>query len=210
MAATEPKSQKSVENVDLGKLTNKVKPQNDYSQQSVYLLNQEGNYVAHDGVEVTTIEKEIRCTEYAPDVFAYIREKLDGITTEKLKEFLNPHDLDNVKAIKKAGEGMGKSGSFFFFSKCDEFLIKTMTMSDFNAFFKMFMHWFKYLAHNPDSLLARIYGVFQVDMEGQEPQYLLLMGNTKKISSDFICKMYDLKGSLVSRVVESKDSKYDQ
>ena len=67
----------------------------------------------------------------APDVFAYIREKLDGIQTQKLKEFLNPNDTDNVKAIKKAGEGMGKSGSFFFFSKCDEFLIKTMTMSDF-------------------------------------------------------------------------------
>ena len=63
---------------------------------------------------------------------------------------------------------------------------------------------------NKNSLLARIYGVFQVDMEGQDPIYLLLMGNTKKIDSNYICKMYDLKGSLVSRVVyEDPDKKKD-
>jgi hypothetical protein len=60
-------------------------------------------------------------------VFAHLRE-IDGITLEDLKSSMNPSDPENVKKIHKAGEGMGKSGSFFFFSKDDKFLIKTMTM----------------------------------------------------------------------------------
>ena len=124
-------------------MTGKVKEQNQYLDDSAIITKsifniREGNHVNKDGVEETTIEKEIKCTEYAPDVFAYIREKLDNITMDHLKEYLDPNDNENVKGILKAGEGMGKSGSFFFFSKKDEFLIKTMTMSDFNAFFKMF------------------------------------------------------------------------
>ena len=36
--------------------------------------------------------------------------------------------------MKKAGEGMGKSGSFFFFSHDQSMLIKTMTLDDLQAF----------------------------------------------------------------------------
>jgi hypothetical protein len=50
-----------------------------------------------------------------------------------LKETLNPVIDGNINAIKKSGEGMGKSGSFFFFSHDKKLLIKTMTTSDFNA-----------------------------------------------------------------------------
>jgi len=32
-------------------------------------------------------------------------------------------------------------------------------------------------------------------MEGMDPVYLLLMGNTKKIHNDYVVKIYDLKGS---------------
>jgi len=32
-------------------------------------------------------------------------------------------------------------------------------------------------------------------MEGMDPVYLLLMGNTKRIDNDYVVKIYDLKGS---------------
>lgn len=71
-----------------------------------------------DNSDHQIIEKQIDCTEYAPDVFEHLR-SLDGIIKEDLRTSLNP-DLDkNVKRIEKAGEGMGKSGSFFFFSHDD-------------------------------------------------------------------------------------------
>ena len=38
--------------------------------------------------------------------------------------------------------------------------------------------YFLHIQRNPNSLIARIYGVFQVQMEGIRPVNLLLMGNT--------------------------------
>jgi len=39
-------------------------------------------------------------------------------------------------------------------------------------------HYFEHIKENPSSLIARIYGVFQVEMEGVLPVNLLLMANT--------------------------------
>ena len=60
---------------------------------------------------------------------------------------------------------MGKSGSFFFFSHDDMFLIKTMTTDDFTAFKKLFKAYFDHVNKQPTSMLARIYGVYSVKMD---------------------------------------------
>jgi len=70
-------------------------------------------------------------------VFARLR-LIDGFDTKDLHESLNPNIDENINRIFKSGEGMGKSGSFFFFSHDDRFLIKTMTLDDFNAWMKLF------------------------------------------------------------------------
>jgi len=80
-----------------------------------------------------------------------------------------------------------------------------MTDSDFRAFMKVFKYYFEHLGKYPDSLLARIYGVYQVDMEMQDPVFLILMGNTKKIDNKYIRKVYDLKGSMIKREVKAKE-----
>ena len=121
---------------------------------------------------------------------------MDGMNVY-LKSSLNPENDKNVLNIFKAGEGMGKSGSFFFFSHDDRFLIKTMTNDDFNAFMKFFKYYFEHVNEFPNSLIARIYGVYQIEIEGMVPVYLLLMGNSKKIDNSYIQKIYDLKGSLI-------------
>lgn len=79
------------------------------------------------------IDKEISCVEYSPDVFAKLRE-MDNITLKDLQNSLNPDFIENVKRIEKAGQGMGKSGSFFFFSHDNNFIIKTMSDDDYAAF----------------------------------------------------------------------------
>lgn len=146
------------------------------------------------------IDKQFQCIEYAPDVFAHLR-NLDRITLTDLRRSLNPELDANVIRIERAGEGMGKSGSFFFFSHDDRFLIKTMTLDDFDAFMKLFKTYFEHINMDHSSLMARIYGVYKVQMEGLDPVYLILMGNTKRIHNDFIKKIYDLKGSLSGREV---------
>ncbi len=43
----------------------------------------------------------------------------------------------------KAGEGSGKSGSFFFFSHDNKFIIKTMNDEELRTFKKIFKEYFK-------------------------------------------------------------------
>ena len=43
---------------------------------------------------------------------------------------------------------------------------------------KIIPEYYKYIIENKNSLIARIYGVYQIRMEGIVPINLLLMGNT--------------------------------
>jgi hypothetical protein len=45
---------------------------------------------------------------------------------EEVAKTLNPTNIETIKAIKKSGEGMGRSGSFFFFSTDRKLLVKSM------------------------------------------------------------------------------------
>ena len=63
--------------------------------------------------DLVTLKSETKVIELAPKVFEHVR-NLDGITSESIMISLNP--MRNRKQIFSAGEGSGKSGSFFFFS----------------------------------------------------------------------------------------------
>ena len=102
---------------------------------------------------------------------------------------------------------MGKSGSFFFFSHDNQFLIKTMTLGDFKAFKKLSKAYFEHVNRYPKSILARIYGVYSVQMDEQDPVYLILMGNSKKCEDEYVKKIFDLKGSMVKREVRMEEGK---
>jgi len=97
-----------------------------------------------DNKKFIMIDKDIKVIEFAPDVFAYLR-NMDGFNNASLVESLSPNNEGNVNNMFKAGEGMGRSGSFFFFSHDSRFLIKTMTTDDFNAFIKLLPLYFKHI-----------------------------------------------------------------
>mmetsp|Transcript_8448 Transcript_8448/g.12893 ORF Transcript_8448/g.12893 Transcript_8448/m.12893 type:complete len:136 (+) Transcript_8448:2578-2985(+) len=100
---------------------------------------------------------------------------------------------------------MGKSGSFFFFSHDNKFLIKTMTLGDFQAFKTLFRIYFEHVCTQTQSLLARIYGVYSVQIDEQEPVYLIMMGTSALCDNNYVRYKFDLKGSLVKRIVEERD-----
>jgi hypothetical protein len=103
------------------------------NKSTVMGTNEMMTLVAADSSDTIIIDRDIVCTEYAPDIFAHLRH-LDGYDNESLMESLNPELEANIQRIFKSGEGMGKSGSFFFFCHDERFLIKTMTKGDFKAF----------------------------------------------------------------------------
>lgn len=176
-------------------------------QHSIYCSVQHINEIHACDQKSYMIDREINVVEYAPDVFARLR-AWDHYDNTSLSDSLDPTIEANVHKIFKAGEGMGKSGSFFFFSHDDRFLIKSMTLDDFQSFMKLFPYYFDHMSYYEDSLIARIYGIYRVDMDEMAPVYLLLMGNTKRIDNSYVKKIYDLKGSLDKRVVKGNEASF--
>lgn len=64
--------------------------------------------------------------------------------------------------VFKAGEGAGRSGSFFFFSHDNRFIVKTMSKSELDLLVNRLLP--GYCKHMTEpSLMAKILGVFTVD-----------------------------------------------
>ena len=100
----------------------------------------------------------------------------------------------------KAGEGAGKSGSFFFHSFDKKFLIKTMTRNEHKKFQKIADGYIEHFRNHPNSLLSKILGVFKVKISTAGHVYLMLMENTLQFrNEDNIDFIFDLKGSTYKR-----------
>ena len=60
-----------------------------------------------------------------------------------------------------------------------------------------------HLTENPDSVISRIYGAYTIRMQGIATVHLMLMANTLRFrNADKIERIFDLKGSTVSREVK--------
>lgn len=84
----------------------------------------------------------------------------------------------NKEQAFKAGEGAGKSGSFFFFSHDNQFIIKTMKNAERKVLLQILPEYVNYLKQNPYSMLAKIYGVFSLKRPMMQTVTVMLMENT--------------------------------
>ena len=99
---------------------------------------------------------------------------------------------------------MGKSGSFFFFSWDGKIILKTLKEDELKILRSYISAEYVNHSHqNPQSLMAKIYGYFTVEIKNMQPIHLILMENTlDKHKFGIPDRLYDLKGSLVNRVVK--------
>mgnify|MGYP000430441163 CR=1 FL=1 len=95
--------------------------------------------------------------DYGHRAFEKLRD-IDGITPQMIRKSLDPKM--NIEKAYKAGESTGKSGSFFFFSADQKFIVKTMFNEEMKIFMENLDKYFMHLEKNPDSLISRIYGIF--------------------------------------------------
>jgi hypothetical protein len=78
--------------------------------------------------------------------------------------------------VFKAGQGSGLSGSFFFFSHDNKFLIKTLGREEKKRLLEMLDEYIDHIKKsNNKSLIARIYGVFTVKTNYFDPLDIMLM-----------------------------------
>jgi len=84
----------------------------------------------------------------------------------------------NPGMLFKAGEGAGRSGSFFFFSQDDRYIIKTIKRSELDLYLKFLPSFQRHYQQNRHSLLARIFGVFTINTQFMKEVHVMLMENT--------------------------------
>jgi len=101
---------------------------------------------------------------------------LDKISNEEIKKTLSV-EL-NRKRVFKAGEGSGRSGSFFFFSYDNKLLIKTISPSEKETLLKMLDPMIEHIQKSQNqSLLARIYGLYQIKTNIFDSMTVIVMQN---------------------------------
>ena len=71
--------------------------------------------------------------------------------------------MKNKEQMSKIKESEGKSGSFFFFSHDNKFLIKTISATELNNMLNKFIDiYFYHITECQDSLIARVYGIYSI------------------------------------------------
>ena len=77
--------------------------------------------------------------------------------------------------MKNVGNPGGVSGQFFYFTSDNRFIMKTITKEESQVMFEGFLN--NYAEYLQQSLLSRIYGIYEIKIGNQEPFSIILMGN---------------------------------
>lgn len=129
--------------------------------------------------------------DYAPRVFQRLREQFGIDNSDYLLS------LTGDAALRLLGSP-GKSGSVFFLSDDDRFLVKTVRKEEMRLLLELIPRYFRHMGANPGTLLVRCYGVHRISpLLGRRVRFIV-MGNV--LPSDLrMHRRYDLKGSTHGR-----------
>ena len=99
---------------------------------------------------------------------------MDGITSDDMINSLSCEK--NRDMVFKAGEGTGQSGSFFFFSYDNRFIIKTLRGNEKETIYKIIDDLIEYVKDSKNrTLLAKIYGLYTIKTNLFEPLDVIVM-----------------------------------
>ena len=162
------------------------------------------NFKLNDETVTQSPFLDVKIIDYAPKIFAYLR-NLERINIDKMAESFLPKN--NKKGIS---ESQGKSGSFFISTDDNQYMIKTLRVDEFDLIRKTFINeYVKYITQNRNSLLCRIYGMYNIILSQGKEILIIVMRNVIGDFKDNIMARYDLKGSTQNRISEFDMEKSD-
>eukprot|EP00891_Asterochloris_glomerata_P007971 jgi/Astpho2/7971/Aster-06568 len=134
--------------------------------------------------------------DYCPTVFQRLRQ-MYGIDN---KDYLL--SLTGDRALRLLASP-GKSGSVFFLSDDDRFMIKTMKHEEMRLLLELMPQYYSHVESNHNTLLTRFHAVHRVKPLGGQKVRFVVMGNV--FPSDVkLHRRYDLKGSTFGRTAAKK------
>ncbi|XP_047159516.1 phosphatidylinositol 4-phosphate 5-kinase 6-like isoform X3 [Vigna umbellata] len=104
----------------------------------------------------------------------------------------------------------GKSGSFFYLTNDDRYMIKTMKKAEVKVFLRMLPAYYKHVRSFENTLVTKFYGLHCVKLTGtsQKKVRFVIMGNLF-CSQYAIHRRFDLKGSTFGRTTDKPESEIE-
>lgn len=140
------------------------------------------------------LNKTFKFRDYAPKAFRKLRE-IYGID-ESSYMYSVAGDYDYLELITNS-----KSGSFFFYSHDQKYIIKNMKRAEANFFLGILPQYYEHHRTHPDSVLIRFCGMYLVN-QGRKKTPFIVMKCIDGTSPVQIHTKYDLKGSTVHRTAK--------
>ena len=162
-----------------------------------YVINKK-NFESYNINDDSVAESDYLCVKvinYAPKSFAYLRQ-MEHINIDEMVESFLPKN--NTHGLKKS---QGKSGSFFISTDDNKYMIKSLKSDEIdlirNGFLKKYIHHIE--ETNNQSLLCRLYGMFNIILAQGDEILLIVMRNVIGDLKDNTVIKFDLKGSTYKR-----------
>ncbi|KAI7742180.1 hypothetical protein M8C21_029939, partial [Ambrosia artemisiifolia] len=145
---------------------------------------------------------EFRWKDYCPIVFRRLRELFQVDPADYMLAICGNDALRELSSP-------GKSGSFFYLTQDDRFMIKTVKKSEVKVLIKMLPSYYEHVCRYENSLVTKFFGVHCVKPIGGIKTRFIVMGNL--FCSEYrIHRRFDLKGSSHGRMTDKPEEEIDE
>lgn len=125
--------------------------------------------------------------DYCPMVFRNLREMFKLNAAEYMMSICGDDGLRELSSP-------GKSGSIFYLSGDDRFVIKTLTRSELKVFLRMLPRYYDHVKEHENTLITKFFGLHRIKLKHGKKVHFVVMGNMF-CTELRIHRRYDLKGS---------------
>ncbi|KAK7323290.1 hypothetical protein VNO77_26756 [Canavalia gladiata] len=146
---------------------------------------------------------EFRWKDYCPVVFRALRKLFKVDAADYMISICGNDALRELSSP-------GKSGSFFYLTNDDRYMIKTMKKAEVKVFLRMLPSYYKHVRSFENTLVTKFFGLHCVRLTGtaQKKVRFVIMGNLF-CSQNAIHRRFDLKGSTFGRTTNKPESEIE-
>ncbi|KAK4481757.1 hypothetical protein RD792_012668 [Penstemon davidsonii] len=146
---------------------------------------------------------EFKWKDYCPKVFRSLRMLFNVDPADYMLSICGNDALRELSSP-------GKSGSFFYLTNDDRYMIKTMKKAEVKVLLRMLNAYYNHVRAFENTLVTKYYGLHCVKLNGpaQKKVRFIIMGNLF-CTEYMIQKRYDLKGSTFGRLTDKPESEIE-
>ncbi|KAK7275690.1 hypothetical protein RIF29_16812 [Crotalaria pallida] len=145
---------------------------------------------------------DFRWKDYCPVVFRHLRKLFQVDPADYMLAICGNDALRELSSP-------GKSGSIFYLTQDDRFMIKTVKKSEVKVLIRMLRSYYQHVSRYENSLVTKFYGVHCVKPIGGQKIRFIVMGNL--FCSEYpIHRRFDLKGSSHGRMTDKPEEEIDE